>query len=153
MRRFMTGKEKALLEDADAHRPPTPDPFEGEGSIWIQVTLRTLSGDVLETTAFRSHESDDRALGSLVAMGKTFENEGCDYCYHLLLDEGKSINCSEKRYQKILDLAEADYFHVVPVEEAKGGKYKRDDIVFHLDLQQIAMERRTDMGAGATGPW
>ena len=53
----------------------------------------------------------------------------------------------------LLDLAEADYFHVVPVEEAKGGKYKRNDIVFHLDLQQIAMERRTDMGAGATGPW
>ena len=98
MRRFMTGKEKALLEDADAHRPPTPDPFEGEGSIWIQVTLRTLSGDVLETTAFRSHESDDRALGSLVGMGKKFENEGCDYCYHLLLDKGKSINCREKRY-------------------------------------------------------
>ena len=41
-----------------------------------QVTLRTLSGDVLETTAFRSHESDDRALGSLVAMGKKFEKEG-----------------------------------------------------------------------------
>ena len=58
MRRFMTGQEEALLEDADAHRPPTPDPFEGEGSIWIQVTLRTLSGDVLETTKTSCFEYD-----------------------------------------------------------------------------------------------
>ena len=68
--RRATEKEIALLEDADEHRPPTPDPFEEEGSTVSQVTLRTLSGGVLETTAFRSHESDDRALGSLVVMGK-----------------------------------------------------------------------------------
>ena len=73
-----------------------------------------------------------------------------DYCYHLLLAERKTINCSENPYQKILDLDLAEHFHVAPVEEDKGGEYKRDDIVFHLDLQQIAMETRIDPGAEAT---
>ena len=88
-------------------------------------------------------ESSDRALGSLIAMGKKLENNGYDDYYHMLLDDGKTINCNEKPYCNILDVAE--HFHTIPIEEDMGGEYKKDDLVFHLDLQQIVIEKRRDL--------
>ena len=133
-----TPREIAMVEDAEGHRPPTPDPFEEDGDIVIQVTLRTLSGRQLDFKTFRLRKDSDRALGSLTAMGRRFEErEGYDYSYLLLL-EGRTVNCSEKPYHKILDYAE--HFRLIPVEDAPGAEFRADDLVFNLDLQQVVRQ-------------
>ena len=101
-----------------------------------------MSGRVLKTTTFRLGEAIDRALGSLIAMGKELEQEGYDYYYHIVLANGKFINCNEKPYCNILEFAE--HFHTIPIEEDMGGEYKEDDLVFPIDLQQIVRGKRRD---------
>ena len=52
-------KDIAGMEDAENHRPPTPDPRQKDGDIVIQVTLRTLSGRRLAFTTFRMRKDCD----------------------------------------------------------------------------------------------
>ena len=123
------------MADAEKHRPPTPVPFQKDGDIVIQVTLRTLSGRQLAFLTFRMRRDRGCALGLLITICKPFEElEGYDYSYLLLLD-GKTINCNENSHHKILEYAE--HFRTIPIEEDLDAEYSIDDLVFHLDLQQI----------------
>ena len=117
------------------HRPPPPDRRQKDGDIVIQVTLRTLSGRRLAFTTFRMRKNDDCALGSLGAICNPFEElDGHDYSYLLLLD-GRTINCRGNSDHNILEYAE--HFRTIPIEDALDAEYKANDLVFHLDLQQI----------------
>ena len=123
------------VADAEKHRPPTPDPSQKDGGIVIQVTLRTLSGRQHAFTTFRMRKDRGDTLGSLITICKPFEDlEGCDYSYFLLLD-GKTLNCNENPHHKILEYA--GHFRTIPIEEDLDSEYSIDDLVFHLDLQQI----------------
>ena len=88
----MSRKNARLLEDADAHRPPTPDPFWEDPKLVGRVELVTLGGRRFDLTTVRM--SEDSALGSLVAIGQRHAEEGKDYNYLLSLGE-TAVDCRE----------------------------------------------------------
>ena len=96
-----------------------------------------VSGRSLAYKTFSMPKDRKSALGSLIAMGAPYEmDKDKKYSYIFSLADGRVIRCEEKVYGNIFDYA----WELTPIP-IDPMKYKEDDLVFSLLLQQVVWEK------------
>ncbi len=135
-------------EEADAARAPTTPPgtvsdddqLEDEDKFLIEVTLiRAFSGEQLDHKVYRMPEDNSCSLGSLIALGKPYEDPGEDYLYVFALQDKWTITCNHHVFHKLRQYAwDLETITIDP----EDPRYDEDELVFSLVLQQVHM--RTD---------